>query len=131
MALLNNSLIKFKVEGKIYILIIILVLLTNCIRAQFKKDDFSLYGHVQELNTIWIQDFDEQWLTMHSVYNRLNLKWYIHDNLTFTANVRNMLNFGQLVYDFNQIDNYYNYLVVEDPGFFDLTEVRTVRILWS
>jgi len=81
-----------------------------------KKLDFS--GHLQNLNTVWIQDYSTQWLTSSSFYNRLNLKWYMHQNLTFSASARNVLNYGQLIYDYYPL---YSDLLVEDNGLIDLT----------
>lgn len=104
-----------------YILSLLILLLSMSLHAQFKKENFSLYGHVQELNTVWIQDFDEEWMTMSSVYNRLNFKWYVNDQFTFTVNARNMFNFGQMVYNFNQLDEYYNTLIIADPGYLNMT----------
>lgn len=81
-----------------------------------KKLAFS--GHLQNLNTVWIQDIESEWYSASSIYNRLNLKWYIHENWTFSASARNVFNYGQLIYaNFP----YYTDLLVEDDGLFDLT----------
>lgn len=81
-----------------------------------KKLDFS--GHLQNLNTVFIQDFGSQWYSNSSIYNRLNLKWYAGKHWTMSAGARNVFNYGQLVYL-----NYPDYpdLLVNDEGFFDLT----------
>jgi hypothetical protein len=81
-----------------------------------KKLDFS--GHLQNLNTVWIQDIESEWYSTSSLYNRLNLKWYAHENWTFSASARNVINYGQLIYM-----NYpfYSDLLVEDDGLFALT----------
>ncbi len=81
-----------------------------------KKLDFS--GHLQNLNTVWIQDIESQWYSASSIYNRLNLKWYLHDNWTFSTSARNVINYGQLIY-MNYPD--YSDLLVNDEGLIDLT----------
>jgi hypothetical protein len=81
-----------------------------------KKLDFS--GHLQNLNTVMIQDIGSQWYSTSSIYNRLNLKWYLHQNWTFSAGDRNVMNYGQLIY-LNYPD--YSGLLVRDEGLFDLT----------
>ncbi|MCD4735981.1 MAG: hypothetical protein K8R53_08060 [Bacteroidales bacterium] len=75
-------------------------------------------GHLQNLNTVWIEDVSSKWHTMGSVYNRLNFKWYAHSNLTLSASVRNMLTFGQMVYENYP---YYSDLLVDDLGYVNLT----------
>jgi hypothetical protein len=97
------------------VLIMLYILGANS-SAQDKKLEFS--GHLQNLNTVWIQDVQSEWYTTGSIYNRLNLKWYPHENWTFSAGARNVLNFGQLIYN-----NYpfYSDLLVQDDGYVDLT----------
>lgn len=78
----------------------------------------TLDGHVQNLNTVLMQNVNSQWYNQGSVYNRLNFKYYIHPNWTFSASARNQLTFGQLVYE-----NYplYSDLLTADAGYMDLT----------
>lgn len=83
--------------------------------GQERKIDFS--GHIQNLNTVWIQDVESQWYTMGSVYNRLNLKYYIDNNWTFSGSARNVFNFGQLLYLSHPV---YADLLTNDNGFMDL-----------
>lgn len=79
---------------------------------------FSLNGHLQYLENVWVQPNTEEWATMGSLNNRLDLRW---DKGSFTAQLgmRNILNYGQMVYD------YYPYLADQattDYGWMDLTK---------
>jgi len=57
----------------------------------------SLNGYVKSMNTVMFNDVDSIWLTENLVHNRLNYKWYISDNLTFSAGMRNRLIYGDLL----------------------------------
>lgn len=84
--------------------------------SQEKKLDFS--GHLQNLNTVWIQDISSEWYSSASIYNRLNLKWYMHNNWTFATSARNVMTFGQMIYIGYP---YYSDLLVQDNGLLDMT----------
>jgi hypothetical protein len=78
----------------------------------------TLNGHLQNLNTVWIPEGSQEWYSMGTIYNRLNFNFYMHENWTFSASARNMLSFGQLIYDTYPL---YTDLLVSDDGFVDLT----------
>jgi hypothetical protein len=102
--------------NRICILVFIFIFFSlRLVNAQ-KKLDFS--GHLQNLNTVWIQDVESEWYSTSSIYNRLNFKWFLHKNWTFTASARNVINYGQLIY---MNYPYYSDLLIEDDGLLDLT----------
>ncbi len=78
----------------------------------------TLNGHLQNLNTVWIPEGSAEWYSMGSIYNRLNYNWYMHKNWTFSASARNLVTFGQLIYDTYPL---YTDLLISDDGFVDLT----------
>ncbi|MCD4695564.1 MAG: hypothetical protein K8S16_04915 [Bacteroidales bacterium] len=86
--------------------------------GQDKPKKFIVNGHLQNLNTVWIEDVKSQWHSMGSIYNRLNLKYYMHNNWTFSASARNVMTYGQLVYENYP---YYSELMTTDNGYMDLT----------
>jgi len=99
------------------IFLFVLIILGLKVFSQDKKKlEFS--GHLQNLNTVWIQDVNSEWLSTGSIYNRLNLKWYPNQNWTFSAGARNVLNYGQLIYKYYPL---YSDLQVKDNGYVDLT----------
>lgn len=83
-----------------------------------EKPRMTLNGHLQNLNTIWITDASQEWYSLGSIYNRLNFNWYLHENWTFAASARNVMTFGQLVYENYP---YYTELLTTDDGYMDLT----------
>lgn len=92
----------------------------NSAQENTEKTDwgtFSLNGHLQYLENVWMQPNTEKWSTMGSLNNRLDLRWY---KGSFAAHVgmRNIMNYGQMVYD------YYPYLAdqaTREFGYMDLT----------
>ncbi|MCD4665689.1 MAG: hypothetical protein K8R68_10515 [Bacteroidales bacterium] len=99
-------------------LVIITITVSGKINAQNDLKKLVLDGHLQNLNTAWIQDVNTQWYTMGSIYNRLNLKYYMHQNWTFTASARNVVTYGQLVYLSYPT---YTDLLIEEGGYMNLT----------
>jgi len=81
-----------------------------------KKAELS--GHLQSLNTVWIQEPSSQWYSMGSVYNRLNFNWYMHQNWKFSTSMRNVFTYGQLVYLSYPA---YSNLLTSDQGYMNLT----------
>ena len=100
-----------------YFLVGILVLVNGFAKGQDeKKLEFS--GHLQNLNTVWLQGDSKEWLSSGSIYNRLNLKWYPTENWTFSASARNVVIYGQLIYNYYP---FYSDLLVQDNGYVDIT----------
>jgi hypothetical protein len=98
------------------LLIFYTILVPNQLVHSQNKLDFS--GHLQSLNTIWIQELESEWYSNATIYNRLNLKWYLHQNWTLSTSARNVTSYGQFVY-INY--PYYSDLLEQDEGFVDLT----------
>lgn len=100
-----------------YFQILILVLFVFNLHGQDRKKlEFS--GHLQNLNTVFIEDVHSEWLSTGSIYNRLNLKWYPTEHWTLSASARNVANYGQIIYNYYP---FYSDLLVQDDGFVDLT----------
>lgn len=101
----------------LFVAVLLLPALQNKVMSQeLKKIEFN--GHLQSLNTVWIQDASSEWYMMGSIYNRLNFKWYMHDNWKFSASARNLATFGQLIYESYPL---YTDLLLQDEGFIDMT----------
>jgi hypothetical protein len=107
-----------KISFKILVILSLFIIVFKIGYAQSDLKKITLDGHLQNLNTVWIQDINAEWFTMGSIYNRLNLKYYLHDNWTFSASARNVFTYGQLIHL-----NYPSYtdLLILDDGYFDLT----------
>jgi hypothetical protein len=127
---MKNSIIKDSVFNKfsqnvrlsILLIIIILTLIPTILTAQdSSKADFGKFsakGHLQYLENVWLLPESEKWQTMGQIYNRLDFKWEKGNNISTNLGMRNISNYGQMVYD------YYPYLenmALEDYGLVDLT----------
>lgn len=86
--------------------------------SQDKPKKLLFTGHLQNLNTVYIEDIESQWYTMGSIYNRLNLKWFPHQNWTFSASARNMFTYGQMIHMYYPD---YSNLLIYDEGYLNLT----------
>ncbi len=86
--------------------------------AQQKQRKYTLNGYLEGMGTVWIQDFDRQWYTMSTITNRLDFRWYPHQNLDIHIGMRNIINFGQMVYEFYP---HYHDVAVFDFGWADMT----------
>ena len=116
----KDSLIKKRLLQKNIFISVFLTILCLTSYSQDKPKKFIVNGHLQNLNTVWIEDIKSQWYSMGSIYNRLNFKWYAHDNWKFSAGMRNMFTYGQLVY---QNYPYYSDLLTKDDGYADMTRL--------
>ncbi|MCB2197398.1 MAG: hypothetical protein KQH79_16180 [Bacteroidetes bacterium] len=59
--------------------------------------NMELNGYVKYMNTVMFNSIDSVWLVDNLVHNRLNYNWYISDNLTLSAGMRNRLVYGDLL----------------------------------
>ena len=104
---------------KLILLTILLVFATiTFARKTDTPDKFSLNGHLQDMQLLWIHDFSRSWLTMNSINNRLDFRWYPSKTFRTHIGMRNIMNYGQIV----QLNHPgYHDVVVTDQGFFDMT----------
>lgn len=79
----------------------------------------SLNGYLKFLQTIQFEKLNNNWTTDNIFHNRLNFKWYPSAKLTFTAELRTRLFYGETVKTFPQ----YPDIVQRDFGYFDLSTI--------
>ena len=80
----------------------------------------SLNGYLKFLQTVQFEKVDENWITDNIFHNRLNFKWYATSNLTFTAELRTRLFYGETIKFFPQ----YPDLIDRDEGY--LADLSTI-----
>jgi hypothetical protein len=86
--------------------------------AQEDLSPTELTGYIKYLHTDIIPEADTLSTTSDNFFhNRLNFAWYLNDNWTFKASMRNRFFWGELV---EQQPLIYQSLE-DDPGFFDLS----------
>jgi hypothetical protein len=98
---------------------ILIGILFSCAHAQEKSRAWTFNGHLQSLGTVWIQEWDETWLTQTDIKNRFDLRWY-PGNFTLHVGMRNNFTFGMIP------SMYYPYIteqIEKDPGYLDMTWV--------
>lgn len=83
----------------------------NAQEARIKKA--SLHGYVKYMNTTMFEKSDDYYWIDNLVHNRLNFKWYVTNNLTFTSELRTRIIYG----DFVKFIPNYNDMVNEDNGY--------------
>jgi hypothetical protein len=88
--------------------------------AQEPDRNWRLNGFLESLQTVWIPPSTGQWLTMTSLYNRLDFRWDPVNAFSFQAGVRNNLNLGQMVQMYYP---YYAEMSTAESGFMDLTKL--------
>ncbi len=98
------------------------VLLSTAIFSQQEKKtrNWTLNGHLQDLGTVWIQDWDGRWQTMNQVKNRFDFRWFPSNSFSMHIGMRNNFTFGMMP------QLYYPYmadLAIQDPGYLDMTRL--------
>ncbi len=101
----------------------------------------SLNASLKFLQTVQFQEPDENWMTDNIFHNRLNFKWYPAANVTFTAELRTRLFYGETVKVFplykDFVDNEGGYvadlsaIVAEGNSFFIHSMLDRLNIDWS
>lgn len=104
---------------KIVPFVLTAMILGNCtaLSSQEKARDWTLNGYVKDLQSVWMQDFDDQWLTWTTIHNRLDFRYVPANWVNLGISARNNLIFGELITDFPMLGN----TAAEDPGFLDLS----------
>ncbi len=99
-------------------LISFLILITvHPVRSQDGSENLTVNGYVKFLQTVYYQDFDENWLTDNLIHNRINVHWYPGMNFTGAIEFRNRFFYG----DFLKTIPNYEELAVRDLGYFDMS----------
>ena len=100
--------------NKLYLTLISIFLISNV----FAQDSFMMKGYVKGMSAM--QSYSEgDMIIENTLHNRFDVDWYINDNFTFTAGLRNRVIVGNNV---SIIPNYDEY-VSRDLGYADLSWV--------
>jgi hypothetical protein len=62
-----------------------------------KEHRVTFNGYVKDMQTVYIHNLDETWLTSNLIHNRLNFKWNISNSFTFCLEERNRFYWGDLM----------------------------------
>lgn len=100
-------------------LVLLLISTVLCLPAAHAQEEFaapkrtSLNGYLKFLQTVQFEKVNDQWTTDNIFHNRLNFKWYPSATLTFTAELRTRLFYGETVKAFPQ----YSDIIDSDAGY--------------
>ena len=103
-------------------IIIIFILFSTIIYSQ---DNWMLKGYVKGMTAMQTID-DGNMAIENTLHNRFDVNWYINDNFTFTAGLRNRIIAGNNI---TLIPNYAEH-VGRDTGYFDLSWVWADNNSW-
>jgi hypothetical protein len=81
--------------------------------AEEKHEKVSLGGYLKFLQTIQFEKVNQNWSTDNVFHNRLNFKWYATPAITFTAEARTRLFYGETVRAFPQ----YSDIIDDNAGY--------------
>jgi hypothetical protein len=111
--------------------IVFIVLILSALQSMAQKTleiDGRLQGmpvymanNKSDLSLIGIQS--DQLLTYTELNNRINMRWYPINKLSFEAGIRNNYTFGNMLYQVNKAaNNLYNELLTIETGYLNLTK---------
>lgn len=106
------------------ILIFLILVTAFTLQLAFAQDEtrapkFSLDGYIKNMQNVWIEEFDKDWITWNTFNNRIDFKWFPNKNFNATIGMRNQIQYGELV----QMLPGYEKMLDIDYGYVDLTKV--------
>ncbi len=92
--------------------------------SQAQNKELTLNGYVKDLFMLYnpeqrLPGTDKDLLTLNTVHNRLNLRWYASEKFTAVVEMRNRIMSGSMIKDFPQ----YQDIIDVNKDFFDLSFV--------
>ena len=110
----------------------VLSILMVCFCSSYAQDSRLVFsGYVKELLFYYqpenkISGIDKDDFYSNTIHNRLNLRWYASEQLTFAVEARNRMFFGSVISDIP----YYKSTIDFDPGHFDLAAIVSSGDSW-
>ncbi len=104
------------------IIVFFLGFLSGSLFSQEENKNYTLGGYLQTLEMVWVPTNTSQWLTMNTLSNRIDFRWYSGDKIETYVAMRNIVSYGQIPFDFYP---YMADLSVNDNGKLDLTHLIT------
>jgi hypothetical protein len=103
--------------NKFRIFVLLIILFYPSLKAQDKPRFLTLNGYVSTMQSVMFDSLSGQFVNDNLIHNRLNLKGYINENLSFAVEFRNRLFTGDLV----KAGNFYSRQIGTDQGWADLS----------
>ena len=103
----------------------LLLILCLFISASYAQDNWMIKGYVKGMTAMQSVE-DGNMAIENTLHNRFDMNWYINDNFTFTAGLRNRIIAGNNV---SLIPNYSDF-VARDFSYFDMTWIWAENNSW-
>lgn len=103
--------------GKYFLSVLIFFLSASVIISQEKPARFSLNGYLVTMESAIFDSLSGPVIYDNILHNRLNFKYYPHDNISLVAELRNRLFTG----DMPRMGNAYSEIISADEGIADLS----------
>jgi len=109
----------------------ILLLLCFAPGVQAQNKELTLNGYVKELFMLYKPEqsatgMDKNWVTLNTIHNRLNLRWYASEKFTVVIEMRNRVLSGSLVADYPQ----YKEVIDIGKDYFDVSFIPLSQDNW-
>jgi len=102
---------------KLLSLVLLGSLLSFSLRAQEKEHPVTIGGYASWLHNSMFDSINGNWINSGILHNRINMKVYAGNKLTFGLEVRNRFITGDLI----TLDPFYSISLDSDPGWADLS----------
>jgi hypothetical protein len=93
------------------------IIITGSVLSQEKPKFLTLNGYITTMQSVMFDSLSGPFVNENLIHNRLNLKGYIDDHITFAAEFRNRLFTGDMV----RTGPSYSETIAEDQGFVDMS----------
>ncbi len=82
-----------------------------------KTPHVSFNGYLKDMQTVYIHNIDQDWITDNLIHNRLNFRWNISNSFTFCLEDRNRFYWGDLA----DLNPQYKDLIAIDNGIVNMS----------
>lgn len=101
----------------VFIIVFLFVVSGVSVFSQERKKAFTVKGYVSTLQTVMFDSLNGQFTNDNLLHNRINLKGYLNDHISVSAEFRNRLFTGDQV----RLNNQYAELIGKDQGWMDMS----------
>ncbi len=101
----------------VFIIVFLFVVSGVSVFSQEGKKAFTIKGYVSTLQTVMFDSLNGQFINDNLLHNRINLKGYLNDHISVSAEFRNRMFTGDQV----RLNNQYAELIGKDQGWMDMS----------
>ena len=102
---------------KVITLLTLVIIFNLTVFSQEEKKSFTVRGYVSTLQTVMFDSLNGKFTNDNLLHNRVNLKGYLNDHISVSAEFRNRLVTGDQV----RLNNQYGELIRKDQGWIDMS----------